>query len=258
MALRNQPYLPLYVQDFLTDEKLIECSAESTGVYIRLLCIMHKSEEYGAILLKQKDKQKDKQIENFAYKIAKQMPYDIKIIESSLKELINEKVIILDEDKLIQKRMVNDNYISEIRAKSGSKGGKKTKKNIENFAQAKRQANSEDEDEDVNKNIYIELYNYIERIYNRTINSIEYSNIEYYINIFKEDPINIIKYAYDLSLLNNVKKFSYVKAILENWKTAEYKTLKEIQEKEKPIKKETKKDLPVLADYDWLNESSDT
>ncbi len=54
MALRNQPYFPLYVQDFLTDEKLAECSAESTGVYIRLMCILHKSEEYGCILLKTK------------------------------------------------------------------------------------------------------------------------------------------------------------------------------------------------------------
>ena len=43
MALRDQPYLPLYVQDFLTDEKLAECSAMATGVYIRLMCIMHKS-----------------------------------------------------------------------------------------------------------------------------------------------------------------------------------------------------------------------
>lgn len=40
MALRDQPYLPLYVLDFLVDEKLAYCSAESTGVYIRLMCIL--------------------------------------------------------------------------------------------------------------------------------------------------------------------------------------------------------------------------
>lgn len=32
MALRDQPYLPLYVQDFLTDEKLRECSYEAEFV----------------------------------------------------------------------------------------------------------------------------------------------------------------------------------------------------------------------------------
>jgi hypothetical protein len=90
MALRNQPYFPLYVQDFLTDEKLIECSAESTGVYIRLLCILHKSEEYGKLLLKQKDKQDLKRLKNFALKLLKQMPYTIAVIEKSLDELLNE------------------------------------------------------------------------------------------------------------------------------------------------------------------------
>ena len=59
MALRNQPYFPLYVQDFMTDEKLNECSAKANGIYIRLMCIMHKSEEYGTILLKQKYKQNE-------------------------------------------------------------------------------------------------------------------------------------------------------------------------------------------------------
>lgn len=149
MSLRNQPYLPLYVQDFLSDEKLAECSAQSTGVYIRLLCIMHKSDEYGKILLKQKDKQTDKQIKNFALKLAKQMPYSENIITDSLEELIDEKVLTLEDDYLFQKRMVKDNNISEQRAISGKKGG--------DFAQAKLkakvQANYENEIEyeDVNK-----------------------------------------------------------------------------------------------------------
>lgn len=59
MALRDQPYLPLYVNDFLSDEKLNNCSAESTGVYIRLMCLMHKSNEYGVISLS------DRQIEKY-------------------------------------------------------------------------------------------------------------------------------------------------------------------------------------------------
>ena len=57
MSLRNQPYFPLYVQDFLTDEKLNCCSASSQGVYIKIMCLLHKSEVYGELMLKQKDKQ---------------------------------------------------------------------------------------------------------------------------------------------------------------------------------------------------------
>ena len=167
MALRDQPYLPLYVQDFLTDEKLNECSAESTGVYIRLMCILHKSEEYGAILLKQKDKQTEKQILNFARKLARQMPYDELTICRALQELFDEGVITIDGDKLLQKRMVKDGYLSEIRAKAGKKGGKGRQlvkgdeevvqsfaiANIQAKKQAKKQANSENEIEYENEDV---------------------------------------------------------------------------------------------------------
>jgi hypothetical protein len=144
MALRNQPYIPLYVQDFLTDEKLIECSAEATGVYIRLICVLHKSEEYGKILLKQKDKQSTKHLLNFASKLLKQMPYPIEVIERSLQELLIEGVITIDDDVLYQKRMVRDNDISIKRSECGQKGGKKTQF-ASKFAKAKVKANSENE-----------------------------------------------------------------------------------------------------------------
>lgn len=154
MARRDQPYLPLYVQDFLTDEKLIECSAESTGVYIRLLCIMHKSQEYGKILLRQKDRQTERQISNFAAKLAKQMPYDIAIISRSLEELVAEGVLTIDGDTLFQKRMVKDGELSDKRSFSGRKGAESTNgRNHENpaFAAAKRpakvSANSENEND---------------------------------------------------------------------------------------------------------------
>lgn len=146
MALRDQPYLPLYVQDFLTDEKLMECSASATGIYIRLLCIMHKSDEYGVILLKQKDKQTDNQIKNFALKLAKYLPYSTDEIISGLTELLSEGVLQNGGDKLSQKRMIKDNDISVKRSVSGKKGGIKTQ-----FAkakdEAKPQANSETETE---------------------------------------------------------------------------------------------------------------
>jgi hypothetical protein len=140
MALRDQPYIPFYVQDFMTDEKLSECSAEATGVYIRIMCLLHKSHEYGTILLKQKDKQTTKQINNFALKLVKHMPYSIKVIESGLTELIDEGVLILDGDRITQRRMVKDNDISLKRSKAGKKGGTQTQ-----FAKAKDEANTENE-----------------------------------------------------------------------------------------------------------------
>ena len=153
MALRDQPYIPLYVQDFMTDEKLSECSAESTGVYIRAMCIMHKSQEYGTVLLKQKDKQNSSNIKNFAIKLRRLMPYSVDVIERSLTELVDEEVLTIEGDVLMQKRMVKDGKLSQIRANAGSKGGKATKgKTVAgSFAQAKEQtkeqANTEYENE---------------------------------------------------------------------------------------------------------------
>lgn len=172
MALRNQPYIPLYVNDFLTDEKLIECSAETTGVYIRLMCLMHKAEEYGTISIKEKDKQSEDIITNFAKKLVKLMPYTVEVIKRALNELIEEDVILLSQDRLIQRRMVADNSLSITRSKVGQKGGL-TRKNKEKFAiaksEAKHQANTEyvyvNEYEDIISNIIDYLNNRIDTNY---------------------------------------------------------------------------------------------
>jgi uncharacterized phage protein (TIGR02220 family) len=153
MSRRNQPYIPLYADDFQTDEKLAMCSAESTGVFIRIMCLMHKSEPYGKILLKQKFKQTLKQISNFASQLAIYFPYDSATIERSLAELVDEDVLQLEDDFLIQKRMVRDAEISEIRGGAGKKGGQKSSEKrkestdfatpfASDFAQANTQANT--------------------------------------------------------------------------------------------------------------------
>lgn len=152
MALRDQPYFPLYVQDYLTDEKLNMCSAATQGVYIKMLCVFHKSEQYGGVLLKQKDKQKSSMSENFACKLAKLLPFDEPQILSSIWELTEEGVLTIDGDFLFQKRMVNDNYLSIKRANAGKKGGLSTQNNIKDFAKAKSEANSENENEIENTN----------------------------------------------------------------------------------------------------------
>ena len=123
MALRDQPYLPLYVQDVLTDEKLIECSAQSHGVYFLLLCLLHKQEKYGLICLKEKYKQIQSKTEAFASMLAKQMPFEQKQIQNCLDELLHEKVITIDGFELYQKRMVKDGELSIMRTEAGKMGG---------------------------------------------------------------------------------------------------------------------------------------
>jgi hypothetical protein len=147
MALRNQPYLPLYVQDFLTDEKLNACSASTQGIYIKIMCILHKSEEYGTLRIKEKDQQNYEQnssktlandeqnfskIKIFAHKLSKLITFTEDEIFNALIELVEEGVMKIDGDILFQKRMVKDAKVSEIRAVSGSKRTKNLAKSQQN------------------------------------------------------------------------------------------------------------------------------
>lgn len=135
MALRDQPYIPLYVMDFNNDEKLRMCSAAATGVYIRLMCILHKSKDYGKLHLQkefvytnvdtkaiqtpiQNESDKENLYSAFAENLAKQMPYKPEIIKIGLLELDYYGVILLEGNTLYQPRMVRDAELSETRRKS--------------------------------------------------------------------------------------------------------------------------------------------
>lgn len=158
MALRNQPYFPLYVKDFRSDDKLARCSASSHGVYILLLCILHSEQEYGKIMLRQKERQNSSTIKNFADVFVRMMPFNVDEIEDALTELVDFDVIQIDGCTLYQKRMVKDGKISELRAFAGKKGSDITN-GKHDFAAAKQSAkpsakiqqNTESEYVDVNE-----------------------------------------------------------------------------------------------------------
>ena len=149
---RAQPYLPLYVQDVLTDPHLCACSASACGVYLYLLCILHKQEEYGEYRLW--DEPSDEDIfALFAAQLSRQMPLSAEEIAPALRELVKRGVLSLQQDCLICDDMVLQHHVSVQRAAAGQKGGSKTQsKNTDKqksfastFALAKVQANTENE-----------------------------------------------------------------------------------------------------------------
>ena len=134
MALTNQPYLPLYVKDWLTNNKLKLCSPGAHGLLINIMCVLHKEDSYGRILLNQKFKQSDKQIKNFASMFAKLLPFSEAEIERYLEELVSEKVLYIDDHYLYCDRMERDALLSKTRSATGKLGGDKTAKRLKNFA----------------------------------------------------------------------------------------------------------------------------
>ena len=165
MARKNDPYLPLYVQDWLTNLKLKECSPASHGLMISLMCLMHKSDDYGKLLLRQKHKIcRDKtngNIQNFADYLSRILPWSSAEILPCLTELIEEKVIYFDGDFLVCNRMVRDCEISEKRSVAGNKGADvtngdkpktpKSPKKPKDFAAANQSANPEIEIDNENE-----------------------------------------------------------------------------------------------------------
>ena len=161
MALTDNPYLPLYVRDWLTSNKLSLCSANAHGVLINIMCVMHRENDYGKILLKQKFKQNSSTSFNFASQLAKLIALDFVEIKNGIDELLDENVLVIEGDFLVCQRMVLDANKSINKSKNGKKGGLKTQsknKNFaSNFAKAKVQANTEIENEIENKNEIIKL-----------------------------------------------------------------------------------------------------
>lgn len=165
-ALRKLPYLPLYVQDFTGDERLTGCSPAAVGVYIFLLCFLHKSETYGKLILRPKDRLTEteilelkKLIESktkskteskvipFAKRLQRNMPFELHEIATGLGELDEERVITIEDETLYQRRMVKDGELSEKRSINGTLGGRPAKTKAEEKSKTKSKDESKNTSE---------------------------------------------------------------------------------------------------------------
>ena len=79
-------------------------------------------------------------------------------------------------------------------------------------------------------------YDYIEKQFGRTLTSVEYQKISLWQDMFSDE---IIKYAIDRTILNNVKALSYTESIINAWHDKGYKTLEDCVSENK-----TKEEVP--------------
>jgi hypothetical protein len=164
MALNKQPYLPLYVKDWLSNRKLRECSMASNGLMINLMALMHREDDYGKITLSPRFKTSENILTNFSNFLSKLLPFFPSEIEPCLQELLDVEVLKISHSTLVCERMVRDENLSKLRASAGAKGGKtaqsKSKKNdgdfANDFALAKDKANSVNVNANANVSILIE------------------------------------------------------------------------------------------------------
>lgn len=226
----KDPAIVFYTSDFMVG--VSNLTMEERGQYITLLCLQH-------------------QLGHLSKKI-------IQLNVPNISEDVLNKFTIDEEGNYFNVRL---QYEIEKRSKfiehqreNGKKGGRPKKEEKPNKTQIKPKTKAKLkplEDEDDNENDNENIYKYIEDNFNRLLTPLEYNKIESWSNEFNED---IIKYATEKAVFNNAKKFNYVEAILNNWKSSGYKTLEEIKEEENKIKDLKLEKLEELPDYDWLNE----
>ena len=152
MALSKQPYFPLYVRDYMSDERLSFCSLGAVGLFFRLICIMHLSEQYGYYLINKNSlknlarfsRKKDTRsgaekgvlegskecsesarealVNALSTQLSKSTSNTKTAVKNALNELIDAGILVLSENGFYQPEMVKMDELSQKKSISGKKG----------------------------------------------------------------------------------------------------------------------------------------
>ncbi len=79
----------------------------------------------------------------------------------------------------------------------------------------------------------INIYDFIENNYQRSLSSLEITKIDEW---EKEFSIDMLKRAIEISVMSRKQSFQYVEGILRNWRSRGFKTLDDINEEQEKIK----------------------
>lgn len=126
MGRKRNPVLPIFTRDILSSPRCRALSEQAAGIYFFLLCRLNEPPTPGAYRLRDwelhptwkrsKTQQcletpdKYDRLPYFAAMLAKNdLPWRQKAILMGLQELYNYKIIVVEEDMLIQPRMYKDN-----------------------------------------------------------------------------------------------------------------------------------------------------
>ncbi len=110
------PAFQFYVNDWLSDPELRSCTVSTRGVFIDLMCLMHKSEVYGKLLING-IKPEDKQVRLL-------LRIHPKTYQRAVNELLSYGVLKTDPQGVYcNSRMIKDKALSDIARENGKKGG---------------------------------------------------------------------------------------------------------------------------------------
>lgn len=112
---RKLTYIQFYPNDWLGDLELQGCSASTQGIWINLICLMHRSNRYGYLVIKGRAPS-TKEIANLLRK-RKGM------VDKAIKELLEAEVCRITSDGILySQRMIEDEEKRRVKSMAGSKG----------------------------------------------------------------------------------------------------------------------------------------
>lgn len=154
---RIQNFLKLDIKDFTGDERLRMCSPAAWGIYSYLLCLLNTQPVRGAYQLSILERRPNlkrsltqrvlcatsdsAKVAPFADILQRQMPWKKSEILRALKELLFYKVIVIEDDALIQPRMYRDGG-NELKKYTQNKQ-ENDEENNGDFLEEKTEENSE-------------------------------------------------------------------------------------------------------------------
>lgn len=114
--MNKLPAFQFYPSDWRSDNGVQSLSYFERGVWFEILCLMHESEQRGKLLLNGKPMPDDA--------LARLLGLDKQILTKTLTTLLDYGVASRDTDgTLINRRMIRDEILRQIRTEAGKKGG---------------------------------------------------------------------------------------------------------------------------------------
>lgn len=170
-------------------------------------------------------------------KLSKEIGISIQNLRTSLEHLIStNELTIKTTNKFTIITVINYNLYQDINQESNNQltiNQQTTNHNITN-----KQYNN-----------ITSIYNYIEQNFGRLISSTEFEKLNLWVTEFNLDMVG---YAFEISVKKDKKRFDFVRGILNNWKASGYKTLEEIlnNENKQQEKKFTKDGYEIGKVYE--------
>lgn len=126
MSRKRNPYIPLFTHDIMSSAKCRRLSMRATGLYLWLLCLMNEKPQQGRWALSTNEDHptwknsltyralqntnKYARLPMFATLMARKfLPWKSGEVLKALQELYRFKLIVVEDDAIIQPRMYNDN-----------------------------------------------------------------------------------------------------------------------------------------------------